>query len=99
LLRLFLWNSYGREVIVLTKGQVEYFCDYKLFKLNKKKIVSDDIEIVFLNEEKSSVSLDSPELPPDVFILIKSGKETITTHFAIPSFQVKSNASIFNNLT
>jgi len=36
LLRVFLWNSYGKETIVFSKNQVTYEADYKWFKDGKK---------------------------------------------------------------
>jgi len=36
LLRVFLWNSYGKEVILFTQNNVTYEADYKWFKDGKK---------------------------------------------------------------
>ena len=37
-LRLYLWNSYGKEIIEFEKERIIYFADYKLFKDSRKSI-------------------------------------------------------------
>jgi len=36
LLRLILWNTYGKEILKITPERVDYHCDYRYFKGNKK---------------------------------------------------------------
>jgi len=55
-LRLFLWNTGGREIITFEKEKVNYFADYKYFKDRKISIASDalsiDIVETDINDEK-----------------------------------------------
>lgn len=41
LLRVFLWNSFGKEVIIFNKNEIIYEADYKWFKDGKKTINLD----------------------------------------------------------
>jgi hypothetical protein len=36
LLRFSLWNTYGKEVIRISDGKLEYYGDFKYFQFNKK---------------------------------------------------------------
>jgi hypothetical protein len=45
LLRLILWNSFGKEVITFDEESISYYCDYKYFQANKKKISTDQLQI------------------------------------------------------
>lgn len=40
LLRLFLWNKYGQEVFLYSHHKINYYHDYKFFKLNQKEYTS-----------------------------------------------------------
>lgn len=48
LLRIALWNSYGRELIIFRPGQFEYVANYKWFEDGKKSIEYKSIH--FLSE-------------------------------------------------
>jgi len=36
MLRISLWNTYGKEIVILNKDKVEYYADYGWFKDGKK---------------------------------------------------------------
>lgn len=36
--RLFLWNTYGKEIITFSKNQITYVADYKIFKDGENSI-------------------------------------------------------------
>ena len=38
LLRLILWNTYGKENLAIYSDKIKYHCDYKYFKGNKKTL-------------------------------------------------------------
>ena len=54
-LRLFLWNSYGKEIIVFDKERIYYFADFKLFKDSRKSINSKNAKFE-IKEISSSTS-------------------------------------------
>lgn len=41
--RIYLWNSFGKEVIILNKNEISYEADYKYFKDGRKLIAFDTI--------------------------------------------------------
>lgn len=53
LLRIILWNSYGKEVLVFSKGKVTYVADYKFFLDSKQELIGDiSVEIIKNNNSK-----------------------------------------------
>jgi len=54
--RLFLWNTYGKEVIVIGKDTVSYYVDYHYFKGNQQEIAYEElvfgIEQIGFDDEK-----------------------------------------------
>jgi len=56
LVRLFLWNTYGKEVITIGDTTVSYYVDYHYFKGNQKEITYEElafeIEQIGFEEEK-----------------------------------------------
>ena len=51
-MRLYLWNTYGREVFVIQSGKLIYYADYKLFKDRNKVISFNKIDICYLNNDE-----------------------------------------------
>jgi hypothetical protein len=45
LLRIILWNTYGKEILIIDKDKLSYYCDYKYFQGNKKEIKTDQLQI------------------------------------------------------
>lgn len=61
-LRLYLWNTGGKEVITISQNLIEYYADYIYFKGNQQKInferiVFDFESIGFEDEEKGVLCL------------------------------------------
>ena len=56
MVRLFLWNTYGKEVIEIGETTVNYYVDYHYFKGNQQEIAFEelvfDIEQIGFEEEK-----------------------------------------------
>ena len=47
LLKLYLWNKYGTEVIIIQKKSLILYYDYKLFKDNYQKNHFESIQVYF----------------------------------------------------
>lgn len=45
IVRLFLWNTYGREIIEINNDSIHYYLDYKLFKESVKSIKKNNLQI------------------------------------------------------
>ncbi|MEO5645704.1 MAG: hypothetical protein ABIQ40_13400 [Bacteroidia bacterium] len=45
MIRIVLWNSFGKEVITFDDDKVTYYCDYKYFQGSKKQIKTDQLKI------------------------------------------------------
>lgn len=50
LLRILLWNTYGKEILNLDQNKIQYLADYKLFKDGRQELTPDKIEIEIINE-------------------------------------------------
>ena len=48
LLRLYLWNKYGKEVFMIKDRNLIYYYDYKLYKDHQKEITFKTINVYFL---------------------------------------------------
>jgi hypothetical protein len=57
ILRIILWNSFGREIIVLGREKIQYTADYKYFKDGRKEIEINQLatEIIFEDEPNDPV--------------------------------------------
>lgn len=47
LVRLYLWNKYGREVFIINKNEFVMYYDYKLFKDSYRKLYFNSIQVYF----------------------------------------------------
>ncbi|MCK4920279.1 MAG: hypothetical protein KAS71_04485 [Bacteroidales bacterium] len=45
IVRLFLWNTYGKEIIEINNDSIHYYVDYKLFKESAKSIKKNNFQI------------------------------------------------------
>lgn len=60
LLRIILWNTYGREILNFEKDEINYVADYRLFKDSDKKITADLIDVIintYVEEQKAVATL------------------------------------------
>jgi len=57
MLRIILWNSVGREILVLGNEKIEYTADYGLFKDGRKEIETNRLatEIIYEDEPNNPV--------------------------------------------
>ena len=75
LLRIVLWNTYGKEGLIISPNKVIYEADYKYFKDSKQELSGDiSVEIV----KNSSSNKDETTL------LLKTETEKIETVIALP---------------
>jgi hypothetical protein len=75
LLRIVLWNTYGKERLNISREKVIYEVDYKFFKDSKQELNGDiSVEIV----KNSSSNKD------ECTMLLKSETEKIETVIALP---------------
>jgi len=56
--RLYLWNKYGREVVLIKQNNLERYYDYKLFKDNRESYDFSKIEILYFIENTGFVIND-----------------------------------------
>ncbi len=70
LLRIILWNSYGKEVLVFNKGKVNYVADYKFF-VDSKQELNGDISVEIIKNKHSNKDENT--------LLFKSENEQIET--------------------
>lgn len=48
-IRLFLWNTYGKEVIEIGSETITYYVDYHYFKGNQKEIAYNSLTYAIAN--------------------------------------------------
>lgn len=70
-LKLFLWNTVGREIIKLYNHKISYISDYKIYKCNYIEINCDNIVV----EMKNDLSF----LNPVSQLVIKNNNQKIET--------------------
>ena len=85
LLRVILWNTYGREILFLEKNEINYVADYKYFKDGKQKISTQNIEVEVLpddtnNETRGRIKFtnEETEIETVLFSEIKTLNEIVT---------------------
>jgi hypothetical protein len=76
LFRVFLWNSFGQEIITLQDDKIIYIADYRFFKDGRSEISTDGIEAISVHSESKGLEL--------VKIKISNGKSSIETVSPIP---------------
>lgn len=95
LLRLYLWNTYGREVFVIQSGKLIYYADYKLFK-DRNKVISfnkidicylNNDELFFINEVKSKDQEFLSETKSSLYFF-KNNDEMIESHIKLSLFDI-----------
>lgn len=91
LIRLVLWNKYGKEVFIAAKGRFIHYNDYKYFKDNYK-------EIELSKNTRWEILTDCDmDLPGEVSIMrLTIGDETIVSHRQIPVDAIKKFSDNFS---
>lgn len=57
LLRIVLWNSVGKEILILNPETVSYVADYKLFKDGRKAIPTRELQTEIIYEDEPNRAL------------------------------------------
>ena len=85
LLRLGLWNKYGREVFIFSKRLFIHYNDYKYFKDNYKETECTQIEVAeaFYIDEENNNSEEA------TFLVLLDGDETLYSRKKIPVSLIK----------
>lgn len=91
LLRILLWNSVGREVLILNTNYISYAADYRLFKDNQQEIAVKGLETDIVYGESPNQSLGRLRLRNQSTSLetvlqttiaeLEEMKEIITAHY------------------
>ncbi len=77
LLRIILWNTYGREILNFEKCEINYVADYGLFKDSNKKITADLIAVI--------INTDTQEQKPVATLsIINNDNNIIETVLKVP---------------
>ena len=76
LLRIILWNTCGKEIIIFKPDKVSYIGDYRLFKDGKIEIENKSIEILFPLKPESNQEFS--------YLAIRNESEQIKTVTKLP---------------
>ena len=76
LLRLILWNSFGRETLILNPDKIIYLADYRLFKDGREEIGTKNLEMEVIYGVKSN--------KPSGRLMLKSNTTSIETVLQVP---------------
>ncbi|KQN38179.1 hypothetical protein ASE92_01720 [Pedobacter sp. Leaf41] len=74
LLRISLWNSYGKEIIEISGNKVSYIADYGLFKDNVKELSTENLRFSIIPKDNSEVGV----------MLFKSDQSQIESVIQLP---------------
>lgn len=79
-LRLFLWNSYGKELIMFSKDRITYTADYRMFQESKQEIPLDEHTHMSVADHNDG----------SVYLRMSHGKQVIETIILVPKGQFKN---------
>ncbi len=57
MLRIVLWNTFGKEIISLSQDKITYIADYKYFKDGQKELATDKLQVEIIYEDTTSVNV------------------------------------------
>jgi len=57
LLRIILWNTFGREILTLEDDKISYEADYRFFIDGKQNISTENIEVVAIPTQSEATNL------------------------------------------
>lgn len=94
LLKLVLWNLFGKEIYILEKNCVTYYCDYWAFKTNKKLLKSRGIKLLYTdgNGIYNLNTLEERDTLSNIRIYLDGGTEYIESNIPLTS----ANILLFN---
>ncbi|CAM3545461.1 hypothetical protein FLGE108171_02195 [Flavobacterium gelidilacus] len=80
-IRLFLWNTYGKEVIEIGESSVSYYVDYHYFKGNQKQMKYEELTYEF-------TSIGFEEEQKGNLIIVANVKEFIHSAVNMPNAEL-----------
>lgn len=82
MLRIALWNTYGKEILNFSKGKIHYTTDYQWFKSKTKEVNSENIsfDLKTVGDEKSNKG---------VLVIISNDEIILETVTQIPISELK----------
>ncbi|WP_029906563.1 hypothetical protein [Prevotella sp. 10(H)] len=102
LLRLYLWNRYGREIFIINKESLEHYFDYKLFKDNRKEIRYNKLKIYYSFEDKlNDASLLREEIckkEVSSIIFEMDNNDILLSRDCIPITEIRKIGKIVNRI-
>ncbi|MBF0575565.1 hypothetical protein [Dysgonomonas sp. GY617] len=66
LFRLFLWNKYGKEVFLVSRGRLDRYNDYKLYKDNQNSYEFSKIDVLYFLKNTGFSIYDLRDLDSDL---------------------------------
>lgn len=76
LTKLILWNTFGFEKVLISKGKLEYYCDFKYFKSNRKTILNNSL--------KAAIPVENGNENSFGHLRIESSSESIESQIYLP---------------
>lgn len=90
LLRLFLWNKYGREVFIIKKQIFVHYYDYKLFKDNRTEIKFKNLDVYFSSRKGNLISINENygKLPSSSAIYFSLDENVLESKIELPTTDI-----------
>ena len=81
LTKLILWNTFGLEKFIISNRKAEYYCDFKIFKSNRK-IIENPFTVKYLTNIKNSANVNRE----NIFgrLIIESSDDKIESQIDLP---------------
>ncbi len=57
MLRIVLWNTFGKEIISLSQDKITYVADYKYFKDGQKELATEKLQVEIIYEDTTGVNI------------------------------------------
>lgn len=97
--RIYLWNTYGKEIYQIEKNKISYFYDYRLFKDNRKKISFKRLEIAYYKLDDlnnlCSISVEDKNINLACYICLVADAEIIKSNIPVTFKHLKQLSDMF----
>lgn len=85
-LRLFLWNVFGQEELLINENSIRFHANFRYFKDNKKTFSKEEARLLpkpkrWLGKDYFSLILDTPKDKIETSILINSEQKDIVCNY------------------
>lgn len=90
LLRLYLWNKFGKEIFIIERDSLTHYYDYKFFKEGRQEYKFKRIEVFFLTKKNKLYSISQQynhkeKLSPICFLL---DDDLLQSKIELPIFNI-----------